>query len=137
MTYLEERRIMKIFAVCFAIALLWTGAPSDVSAHHSAARFDFKHTVSITGVVKEATFSNPHSRIVLEVTDDEHGTRDIEFESHSRNNFYRHGFRPGMIEVGDEITVRIWTMRDGSDGGYITALITADGEAVGNIPPAD
>jgi hypothetical protein len=128
---------MRIFAVCSASALLLTGAASGVWAHHSAAQFDFKHTVNLTGTVKEATFSNPHSRIVLEVTDDEHGTRDIEFESHSRSNFYRQGFRPGMINVGDEIAVRIWPMRDGSDGGYITAVITADGEAIGNILPAD
>jgi hypothetical protein len=42
-----------------------------------------------------------------------------------------------MVKVGDNITIRIWPMRDGSDGGYITALITADGQAIGNIPRAD
>jgi rRNA maturation protein Rpf1 len=71
------------------------------------------------------------------VTDNERGTRDIEFEGRSRNSLYRQGFRPDMIKVGDKITIRIWPMRDGSDGGYITAFITADGQAIGNIPPAD
>jgi hypothetical protein len=100
-------------------------------------QFDFQHPVNLTGVVKVAQFANPHAKIILEVTDDKRGTRDIEFEGHSRNNMYRQGFRPNMMTVGDEITIRIAPMKDGSDGGYVTALITADGDAIGSITRAD
>jgi hypothetical protein len=86
--------------------------------------------------VVEARFSNPHARIVLHVADDK-GERDIEFEGHSRNNMYRQGFRPGMMKAGDTITLRIAPARDGTDGGYVTAFITADGEAIGQITAAD
>lgn len=106
-------------------------------AHHSAAQFDFQNPVRITGLVKEARFANPHARIILEVTDDARGTRDIEYEGHSRNNMQREGFRPGMMKVGDTITIQIAPMKDGTDGGYVTALITADGEQIGNIRAAD
>ena len=58
-------------------------------AHHSAAQFDFQNTVLISGTVVEARFANPHMRLILEVTDDERGTRDIEYEGHSRNNMRR------------------------------------------------
>jgi hypothetical protein len=112
-------------------------APPLALAHHSAVQFDFQNPVNLTGVVKVAQFANPHAKIILEVTDDKRGTRDIEFEGHSRNNMYRQGFRPNMMEVGDEITVRIAPMKDGSDGGYVTALITADGQSIGNITRAD
>ncbi len=105
-------------------------------AHHSAAHFDFANQVNVTGVVKEARFANPHARIILTVTDDA-GTRDVEFEGHSRNNMYRQGFRPGMMKAGDTITLRIAPARDGTDGGYVTAFITADGEAIGAITAAD
>lgn len=118
-----------------AAAVLGVGMPAI--AHHSAAQFDFQNPVNVTGVVKEARFSNPHARIVLEVTDAKRGTRDIEFEGHSRNNMYRQGFRPEMMAVGDKITIRIAPMRTGDDGGYVTALITADGQAIGNITRAD
>lgn len=118
-------------------AVMALGAGMPVLAHHSAAQFDFQHPVDVTGVVKEARFSNPHAKIILEVTDDKRGTRNIEFEGHSRNNMYRQGFRPEMMTVGDKITIRIAPMRTGEDGGYVTALITADGEAIGNITRAD
>jgi hypothetical protein len=116
--------------------LLSLGVVTTIYAHHSAAQFDFQNTVNVTGVVKDARFANPHGRIVLSVSDDR-GTRDIEFEAHSRNNMYRQGFRPDMMKVGDEITIRIAPMRTGEDGGYVTALITADGTVIGNITRAD
>jgi hypothetical protein len=112
-------------------------AAMGAEAHHSAAQFDFQNTVDLTGVVKEARFSNPHAKLVLEVTDEKRGTRDIEFEGHSRNNMYRQGFRPEMMKVGDKVTIRIAPMRSGEDGGYVTALITADGTKIGNIAGAD
>jgi hypothetical protein len=121
--------------VC-ATALFLTVA-MGAQAHHSAAQFDFQNTVDLKGVVKVARFSNPHAMVVLEVTDDKRGTRTIEFEGHSRNNMYRQGFRPDMMKVGDSITIRIAPMRNGEDGGYITALITADGTKIGNIAGAD
>lgn len=120
-----------------ALLVLGWAASTPSIAHHSAAQFDFQHTVNITGVVKEARFANPHGRIILEMTDDEGSARDIKFEAHSRNNMYRQGLRPGMMNVGDTITLRIAPTRDGSDGGYVTAFITADGEAIGNITRAD
>jgi hypothetical protein len=129
-------RIRKLSTAIGSAALSILAAGS-VYAHHSAAQFDFGNTVDVTGVVKEARFANPHARIILEVTDDERGTRDIEFEGHSRNNMTRQGLRPDMMNVGDTITIRIAPMRSGEDGGYVTALITADGEAIGNIRAAD
>jgi hypothetical protein len=117
--------------------LLAAGPATAVFAHHSAAQFDFQNPVNVTGVVKEARFSNPHARLILEVTDDARGTRDIEFEGHSRNNMIRQGLMPDMMAVGDKITIRIAPMRDGADGGYVTALITEDGKAIGNITRAD
>jgi hypothetical protein len=117
-----------------ALALVFAGT---VSAHHSAAQFDFGNTVDVAGVVKYVRFANPHAKLILEVTDEERGTRDIEFEGHSRNNMIRQGLTPDMMTVGDSIKIRIAPMRDGTDGGYVTAVLMADGRAVGNITAAD
>lgn len=114
---------------CFAVALLLCLAslPMAAEAHHSAARFDLSVRDNyVTGIVKEFTARNPHTRIVLEVTD-EKGTREIEFEGHSRNNFYRSGWREHLVKVGDRITVTAAPTRDGSDGGYVLAVKAADG----------
>jgi hypothetical protein len=69
-------------------------------------------------------------RLVLLVTDAK-GSREIAFEGHSTNNMYRAGYRDGMIKVGDKITVFVAPLRDGSDGGYVTAARAADGRRFG------
>jgi hypothetical protein len=125
----------KMTAACAALLLSLVPLAGS-HAHHSAAQFDFQNQVNLTGVVKVARFANPHAHFVLEVSD-EKGTRDIEFEGHSRNNMQRQGLLPDMMRVGDEVTIRIAPLRDGSDGGYVTAFITADGTAIGNITAAD
>ena len=99
-------------------------------AHHSAVQFDFTKSETVTGVVKKFRAINPHMQLVLHVKDDK-GERDVVFEGHSTNNMYRSGYRDGMIKVGDKITVYVAPLRDGSDGGYVTAASTADGRRFG------
>ena len=120
-----------------AAAALLLAAAMPTSAHHSAAQFDFRNTVVVSGQVQVARFANPHMHLVLEVTDDERGTRDIEFEGHSRNNMVRQGLLPDMFTVGDTITIRIAPMRDGTDGGYVVGVRTPDGEEIGRVTGAD
>jgi hypothetical protein len=81
------------------VALLALALPASVAvwAHHSAAQFDFGQTVRIEGVVKEMRVANPHIALYLEVKDDK-GARVIEYEGHSRNNVYRRGWRPDMVQ---------------------------------------
>lgn len=115
---------MKISSLAL-VALL--ALPFAAGAHHSAARFDLTiRDHYVTGVVKEFKAANPHTKIVLEISD-EKGTRDVEFEGHSLNNYYRGGWREGMVKVGDKITLQAAPTKDGSDGGYALGVIAADG----------
>src|SRR5436190_3645390 len=123
-----------LFAAIVAIVGLLATVPAF--AHHSAIQFDFTKSVQVKGVVLKFVAINPHMRLTLRVTDAK-GTRDIEFEGHSTNNMYRGGYRDKMIQVGDTITVSIAPMKDGSEGGYVTAAVTAKGEHFGLQSAAD
>lgn len=125
----------RILVVAIVMALV-AGSGAAVRAHHSAAQFDFGRSVSVTGVVVKFEAINPHMRLTLRVTDAK-GTREINFEGHSTNNMYRAGYRDKMIAVGDTITVTIAPLRDGSDGGYVTAATTAKGDRFGMRSAAD
>jgi len=104
------------------LAIAFVLAPAAALAHHSAIRFDLTiRDHMVTGIVKEFAPANPHTKIVLTVT------RDVEYEGHSRNNYYRGGWREGMVKVGDKITLNAAPTRDGSDGGYALGIIAADG----------
>ena len=121
---------MKTFSRALTVAALAGLAGSTVTAHHSAIQFDFTKTVAMTGVVKKFQAINPHMRLTLQVTDAK-GSREIEFEGHSTNNMYRAGYRNDMIKFGDAITVYVAPLRDGSEGGYVTAALTASGVRFG------
>jgi Family of unknown function (DUF6152) len=98
-------------------------------AHHSAAMYDFRKVEEATGVVKAVRVINPHMSLTLEVGDDK-GAKDVEFEGHSLNNFYRAGWRPNMIKVGDRIKVRFAPRKDHEPGGFVSAFVTSGGREV-------
>ena len=121
---------MKTFVLFASIVLLVAGI-IVAAPHHSAAGQDFSKRVELEGVVKKWELANPHGVVILEVKDAK-GTRSIEYETHSRNNVYRAGYRDGMVKIGDKIKIFIAPNRDGSDGGYIASFVTAKGDKVGN-----
>jgi hypothetical protein len=127
---------MKILFTAISVSLLALTV-STANAHHSAAQFDFRNTVVVEGKVMETRFANPHLKLIMEVTDTARGTRNIEFEGHSRNNMLRQGLQPDMFKVGDTIAIRIAPMTNGEDGGYVTALRTPDGTEIGRVTSAD
>jgi hypothetical protein len=43
------------------------------------------------------------------------------------NNYYRGGWREGLVKVGDKITLQAAPTKDGTDGGYALGVIAADG----------
>ena len=109
------------------LAIMLTAAAG--SAHHATIGMDTRNRVELEGVVKELHVVNPHAKWVIEITD-EKGTRDVEYEGHSRNHMYRDGFREDAITAGDQIRFNISPMLDGSDGGFMNWFETEDGQRI-------
>jgi hypothetical protein len=112
--------------VTLAAFLIVLAASATSDAHHATIGMDTQNRVELDGVVRELHVVNPHARWIIEITDAK-GTRNVEFEGHSRNHMYRDGFREEMIEAGDKIRFNISPMLDGSDGGFMNWFETEDG----------
>ena len=125
---------MKRLALALAAAAATMVPAGHAAAHHSAAIFDFRATKTVKGTVKEIKVINPHTHMVLTITDAK-GTRDWDFEGHSASNFYRAGYTNGAVKPGDVISITYAPMRNGADGGYIVAFTTTKGDKVGFGPP--
>ncbi len=117
-------------------ATLFAGGVSSAFAHHSAAIFDFTRLNELTGEVTAVRVINPHMSLTL-VVSDQKGTRSVDFEGHSINNFYRAGWRPNMIKVGDRIKIKFAPRKDGQDGGFVSGFTTAQGQEIGFGPPKE
>ncbi len=116
-------------AALVAVALV-AGGFSTAFAHHSAAMYDFTKNIWVSGVVQNIRVINPHMSLTLIVSNDEGKTRAIDFEGHSVNNFYRAGWRPDLVRVGDKIRVRYNPRKDGRDGGFVNGFVAANGREV-------
>ena len=126
---MKYKVIFGFLAFTLAPALTLTLPATDAQAHHSAAQFDFMNPKEVSGVVKEFEARNPHTKLILEMTKADGTTGPVEFESHSRNNIYRRGWREGMVKVGEKVTIKIAPRKDGADGGYVTEYHLPDGKS--------
>ncbi len=77
-----------------------------LQAHHSfPAVYDAKARKTITGVVTQMLYQNPHARLYLRVTNAD-GTEDLwELETQNTSFLRRGGWLPSSVQQGDRLTV--------------------------------
>jgi hypothetical protein len=103
---------MKIKALALAAALAATSATA-VLAHHSAAMFDHDALVELEGVVREFQYTNPHSWLLIDVTNEDGTVTTWGFEAEGPSTLMRAGIRKSDLAPGTEISIRGNPMRDG------------------------
>ena len=111
-------------------------APLSVQAHHSFAMFDVAAEKTLTGVVKEFQWTNPHSWIQLDVTDGSGASVEWAIEGNSPNILVRQGYTSKSMQPGDRITVVIHPLKDGSSGGSLVSVKLANGTVLGSSAAA-
>jgi Family of unknown function (DUF6152) len=116
---------MRIRLAVIATALgLAAGA---AAAHHSFAVFNMQTEVSITGVVKEVQWTNPHIFIWVDVTGENGEVVTWGLEGMSPNFLARRGWTRTTLEPGDEVTVSLRPLVNGDPGGMFMSTTTPDG----------
>lgn len=112
-------------------ALLLVTAALAASAHHSAAAFDAKKSISVQGTVEKWVWANPHCWLYVSV-DKGDGTREIwGFEGGSTGMLGRTGWNAADMKPGDKITVKGAPSRDGSHIGMLNQVELASGKVLG------
>jgi hypothetical protein len=114
-----------------AAALL---AATAADAHHSGAMFDRQKTVEIKGVIKDFAWTNPHASVAIDVKGAGGGAEQWNIETGSPTVMIKAGWRKTSLKPGDNVTLYIHPMRDGSKGGDLVGAILADGSKVGGGP---
>ena len=111
-----------LMGVCLAAA----SAPA--LAHHSAAMFEEKKTITVEGVVKEFQFTNPHSWLLVEVKDKSGKVTTWGFEAEGPSTLQRAGIRPSEFPVGTKLTITGRPMKDGRPAAIWEYAVRADGK---------
>ena len=113
-----------------AIAAMLTA--SSALAHHSFAMFDQSRSVTLHGTIKDFRWTNPHVFIQLLVKTEGGSEEEWSIEMTSPEHLARVGWRPGTLKPGDDVTLVIHPMRDGSTGGQYLSGTGPDGPLVGS-----
>ena len=101
-------------------------------AHHSfAVFFQTDKIVSVTGVVTEFRFSNPHGLIRLNVTGKDGTTLSWMAETNSPSILVRRGWSKTSLTAGETVTIEGWPARDGSRYLRMQKVTRSSGEVIG------
>jgi hypothetical protein len=100
-------------AKALSIAILLSFAAAPAMAHHSGAMFDDKKEVTLSGVVKEFQYTNPHSWLLVDVTGKDGKVTTWGFEAEGPSSLTRAGIRLKDFAPGTLVTITGHPMKDG------------------------
>ena len=113
---------------------LWGAAfaPAAALAHHSfAVFFDSQKSITITGVVTEFKFVNPHGVIVLQVKNAQGVAEEWKVETNSPSILRRRGWAPDSLKAGETVTIEGWPGRENAHYARLRSARRANGEPIG------
>jgi hypothetical protein len=117
------RKLLTAIGASAVLMLTATGA----LAHHSGAMFEETKTVTLEGVVKEFQYTNPHSWLLVDVTNADGTVTTWGFEAEGPSTLQRAGIRPGDFAAGTKLTITGRPMKDGRPAATWEFAIRADG----------
>lgn len=123
---MSSRRLVRAVVT---IALATTGA-ERAFAHHSAAMFDEKKTITVEGEVKEFQLTNPHSWLLVDVKDKNGKVTTWGFEAEGPSTLARAGIKPSDLRPGTRLKITGNPMKDGRPAAIWVNAVRADGKAL-------
>lgn len=125
----DKRAIMSEQAPLRFGALLGLVLPlmaGSASAHHSFAIYDADKRLTLSGVIDEFRWINPHSVTVLRVRNDDGSETLWELDHGPINMLSRQGWTRTTLEPGDRIDVVVHPLHSGKPGGRFMSFTFAD-----------
>jgi hypothetical protein len=121
-----------VAVIALATTLILSALPAlPALAHHSASPFDSAKTVTLSGVVKDFEYTNPHSWLVIDVMDLGGKVSTWSFESQGPAFLIRAGILKSDLTPGTSVTVTGHPMRDGTHAASFMKAVRADGRVFG------
>ena len=106
------------------------GLCKAVYAHHSFAMFDADNPIELTGSIVEWQYSNPHTFIILEVTDENGNSTEWTLEGRSPSAIFRLGWTPESLQPGDRVMLTVSPLYSGEPGGSYSNVRWEDGTVI-------
>lgn len=116
----------KKITAALTLGVLALAYNNPASAHHSFSIFAVEHKISLTGVLTDIRFINPHIKMEFETTNADGDKVAWEIESMAPSRFDRLGNDRNFVQVGDTATFYGWPARNCTDFMALSAIEIAD-----------
>lgn len=113
-------------AAVLVMALLGL-SPLVLQAHHAASMFEAQKETTVTGVVKEFQYTNPHSWLLVDVTNKDGSITTWGFEAEGPGVLMRNGIRKSDFAPGTKLTITGHPMKNGQPAASWIKAVRGDG----------
>ena len=119
--------MIRITRATVLVMALLSVSPLVVQAHHAASMFEAEKETTVTGVVKEFQFTNPHSWLLVDVTNKDGSLTTWGFEAEGPGVLMRNGIRKSDFAPGTKLTITGHPMKNGQPAGSWIKAVRGDG----------
>ncbi|OLD57315.1 MAG: hypothetical protein AUI54_03215 [Acidobacteria bacterium 13_1_40CM_2_56_5] len=119
----------RVRVATFLFGALFVVVPLLVEAHHSGVMFDSTKEITVEGTVKEFQYTNPHSWLLVDVTNKDGSVTTWGFEAEGPTTLMQRRIRPSDFPFGTKVTITGNPMKDGRPGATWIKAVRADGKA--------
>jgi hypothetical protein len=124
----------KHFSLLLPLTLVVSFHGEDSLAHHSGVMFDNNNPITLTGMVREFQWHNPHTYIQLVLSDSSGQEKEWSIEMAAPMYLYNMGWRPSTLKQGDTISVDIFPLKSGEPAGLVQEVRDSEGKRIGAKP---
>jgi hypothetical protein len=118
-------------SLVFATVLFCAG---PAQSHHSNVEYEVTKVITVTGVVKEFQWVNPHTWLHLTVDDGKGGKVEWLAEGRAPGILLRAGWTKNSLKFGETVTVDMSPAKNGTLKAIIARVTKADGTILSNQP---
>lgn len=116
------------FLIVFTLGISVSILSLPLFAHHGNAAYDATKQITVKGTVTQFLWANPHCVILLDATDE--GGQAVHWMAETENptTMTNMGWTKGAFKPGDQITLKVITVKNGKPIGRIVYVDLANGQ---------
>jgi hypothetical protein len=124
-----SRNLTNLTALFFLVLGAMTAGAGLLSAHHGrGGSYDETKIVTMTGVVTEWAWRNPHCALYVDAKDDSGKVVNWGFESQNVSSLSHLGMTRNSFKAGQQITIKFNPSRSGAAVGVIRKIYDTNGK---------
>jgi uncharacterized protein DUF6152 len=119
------RSKLAIFLAMMA-GFLMISAP--LFAHHGNSAYDMSKTVPVKATITKFEYSNPHTQVYYDVTDDKGNVEHWVAETTNPAMLNRVGWNKDSLKPGDQVTLFVNPNKVGAKVTFLQKVVLSDGK---------